>query len=203
MTSLGTTRPSSSNAARERVLDAAEHLFARQGYAAVTLRDIAAAVGIRHTSLYHHVPGGKEALYVEVMERHLQRHAQGLRVAIAAAAPTVAAQLYAIADWLLSQPPMDMLRMTYTDLPAIAPDHAAHLTATIYDAMLVPIEEVLLAARERGEINHADIGLVAGGLFGVIESLHAVPPLALVHPRPQMARAIIDVMLNGVRPRTQ
>jgi AcrR family transcriptional regulator len=36
--------------ARERVLAAAERLFAERGYAAVTLRDIAAAVGIRHAS---------------------------------------------------------------------------------------------------------------------------------------------------------
>ncbi len=49
--------------ARERVLDAAERLFAERGYASVTLRDIAAEVGIRHTSLYHHVPGGKEAIF--------------------------------------------------------------------------------------------------------------------------------------------
>lgn len=203
MTNAPTTHAPSGNhnAARERVLAAAEQLFARHGYTAVTLRDIAATVGIRHTSLYHHVPGGKEALYVEVMERHLQRHAQGLRAAIAAAAPTVEAQLYAIADWLLSQPPMDMLRMTYTDLPAIDPAHAAHLTTATYEAMLVPIEEVLAVARERGELDHADIALVAGGLFGVIESIHAVPPMALTQPRPQMARAIIDVMLNGVRPR--
>ena len=46
--------------ARERVLDGAAKLFTERGYAAVTLRDIAAEVGIRHTSLYHHVPGGKE-----------------------------------------------------------------------------------------------------------------------------------------------
>ncbi|GCE21918.1 TetR/AcrR family transcriptional regulator [Dictyobacter kobayashii] len=51
----------SRSVARERVLDAAELLFARQGYASVTLRAIAAQVGIHHTSLYHHVPGAKRS----------------------------------------------------------------------------------------------------------------------------------------------
>ncbi|MBZ0309485.1 MAG: TetR/AcrR family transcriptional regulator, partial [Anaerolineae bacterium] len=54
----------------------AEHLFAERGYTAVTLRDIAEAVGLRHASLYHHVPGGKEALFIEVTERTMKRHAE-------------------------------------------------------------------------------------------------------------------------------
>ncbi len=34
--------------ARERVMDTAERLYARKGYNAVTLRDIAAEIGIHH-----------------------------------------------------------------------------------------------------------------------------------------------------------
>ena len=47
--------------AKARVLEAAETLFHTRGYKAITLRDIASAVGLNHASLYHHVPGGKEA----------------------------------------------------------------------------------------------------------------------------------------------
>src|SRR5688500_2573667 len=122
--------------ARERVLDAAEQLFAQRGYAAVTLRDIGAAVGIRHASLYHHAPGGKEALFVEVTERHLERHRAGLVSVIAAAEPDLRAQLHAAAGWLLSQPPMDLIRMTYSDMPAIAEAHAERLSWLAYGAMI-------------------------------------------------------------------
>jgi AcrR family transcriptional regulator len=66
-----------SSESRERVLQQAEHLFSERGYAAVTLRDIAAGLGIRQASLYHHVPGGKEQLYVEVTERNLRRIRMG------------------------------------------------------------------------------------------------------------------------------
>jgi len=52
----------------ERILDAAEALFAERGYAATTLRDVAAAVGVRNPSLYNHFPS-KEALYAAVLER--------------------------------------------------------------------------------------------------------------------------------------
>jgi AcrR family transcriptional regulator len=52
----------------ERILDAAEDLFAERGYAGTTLRDVSAAVGLRTPSLYNHFPS-KEALYAAVLER--------------------------------------------------------------------------------------------------------------------------------------
>lgn len=52
----------------ERILDAAEALFAERGYAGTTLRDVAAEVGLRTPSLYNHFPN-KESLYAAVLER--------------------------------------------------------------------------------------------------------------------------------------
>lgn len=52
---------------RENLLDTAEQLFTSRGYTAVTLKDIAKALGIKQASLYYHFPLGKEDLYVEVM----------------------------------------------------------------------------------------------------------------------------------------
>lgn len=187
--------------ARERVLDAAERLFAEKGYASVTLRDIAAAVGIRHASLYHHAPGGKEELFVEVAGRNFARHREGLGAAIAGAAPDVRARLRAAADWLLSQPPMDLVRMVYSDMPSIDPAHAARLSRVAYDSLLAPIEAALLEARERGEIDHRNPGLIAGGLVGMIESLYAVPQHVVTRGRQAMAHELIDALLDGLRPR--
>lgn len=187
--------------ARERVLHAAERLFAQKGYTSVTLRDIAAEVGIRHTSLYHHAPGGKEELFIEVTERNLQRHRDGLTQAIQQAGADVRAQLCAAADWLLSQPPMDLVRMVHSDMAAINPTHAERLSNAAYDAMLSPIEAALERAQQRGEIRHRSMALIAGGLLGMIESLHAVPAMALVQSRHAMACELIDTFLDGLRPR--
>lgn len=191
----------SRNEARERVLAAAERLFAQRGYASVKLRDIAAEIGIRHASLYHHVPGGKEDLFVEVTARTLERHRDGLTRAIARAAPDIRARLRAVADWLLSQPPMDLVRMAYADMPAIDPTQAARLSHMAYEAMLVPIEAALQQARQQGEIEHPNLGLIAGGFLGMIESLHAVPENVLEQSRSEMAYELIDVLLNGLRKR--
>jgi cytochrome P450 family 142 subfamily A polypeptide 1 len=52
----------------ERILDAAEDLFAARGYAGTTMRDVSAAVGLRTPSLYNHF-SSKDALYSAVLER--------------------------------------------------------------------------------------------------------------------------------------
>ncbi len=51
----------------ERVYAAALDLFARQGYEATTLAQIAEAVGIRKPSLYNHIES-KEALFLSLVE---------------------------------------------------------------------------------------------------------------------------------------
>lgn len=191
----------SNTEARERVLDAAERLFASKGYASVTLRDIAAEVGIKHTSLYHHVPGGKEELFIEVTERGLDHHRAGLIRAINEAEPDVQARLRAVATWLLSHSPIDLVRMTYSDMPAIAPAQAERLSELTFGALILPVVHMLEQAQQRGEIEHHDLGLIAGGFIGMIESLHAVPEYVLEGgvTRLTMAYDLIEVLLNGLR----
>lgn len=194
--------------ARERVLDAAEKLFAERGYRAVTLKDIATAIGIRHASLYHHVPGGKEELFIEVTERNLARHREGIAAAIAESPQHVRAQLKAVADWLIAQPPMDLIRMVNSDMPAIDPQQAWRLSEMASEAMIEPLHELLRQAQARGEIDHDDLGVIAGGLLGMIESMHAVPTeVRDQHGRPldrhYMAGKLIDVLLDGLMRRAE
>jgi AcrR family transcriptional regulator len=62
----------------ERILDAAEDLFAEKGYSATSLGDVADRVGIRSPSLYNHFKN-KEALYSAVMDRLLAVFGEPLR----------------------------------------------------------------------------------------------------------------------------
>ncbi len=53
---------------RAAILDAAEERFARQGFAATRLEDVAGDVGIRRASIVYHFPD-KRALYDAVLDR--------------------------------------------------------------------------------------------------------------------------------------
>lgn len=55
---------------RERLLDAAEELFARSGYAGASVRDITAAAGSNLAAVNYHF-GGKHNLYRETLLRRL------------------------------------------------------------------------------------------------------------------------------------
>ena len=66
--SLVTTAPPRGTS--DRILDAAEDIFAEKGYSATSLGDVADRVGIRCPSLYNHFKN-KEALYEAVLERLL------------------------------------------------------------------------------------------------------------------------------------
>ena len=62
------TAPSS----REKILDVAEALFARSGYAGIGMQAVADAAGLGKSSLFHHFRG-KAQLYCEVLARNLER----------------------------------------------------------------------------------------------------------------------------------
>ncbi len=184
--------------ARKRVLNAAERLFSQKGFTAVTLRDIAKEIGINHTSLYHHVPDGKEALYMEVTTRHFARHERALTEIIAQSGDDLQSQLRGAAEWLLSQPPVDSIRLVNVDMPVLEPRHAEQLTDLAERALLNPIRSALEDAQARGKIGEHDMVLVAGGILGMIESLHAVPAFGVEKTRLQMSHELLDIFLEGL-----
>jgi len=190
----------SNSEARERVLAAAQKLFVERGYEAVTVKDIAKAAGIHHASIYHHVPDGKSALYVEVMTRHMERYRDGLQANINAADAPLKENLRQIASWMLSQPPLDVIRLANSDLPAIGTAEADGLSDLAFTATILPIVAVLEAAKRQGEITHDNFGHIAGAIFSSFESLHAVPDAYLEKSRQSMADDIIEVFIRGMQP---
>jgi Transcriptional regulator len=180
-------------AARERVLAAAEQLFSAHGYAAVTLRDIAEALDIKQASLYYHAPGGKEALFVEVTLRGLERHRAGLEAALRTGGPDLSGQLKAAARWMLSQPPMDFNRMMRSDMPAISAEQAARIRAAADEALLTPLEVAFEAAVSRPHAVY-----LAGAFLAVVSAIHMLPEAFAPPPREEMADYLIDVLVRGL-----
>ena len=189
--------PGKESLSNDRLLDAAERLFMMKGFAAVTLRDIGQDLGLTHASLYYHFPGGKEELFVAVTKRNILRHGQALRVAMGSEGD-IRDRLYSAAEWFLSQPPIDLIRMAQSDMPALRKESAGMLMGLMYGQVLLPMQDVLQEADETGEIHCANPALVGSALIGMLESFHSMPPTAVRGSTTEMAKEMIDVLLRGL-----
>lgn len=182
---------------REQMLRVAEKLFCERGYTAVRLRDIADALGVRQAALYYHVPAGKEQIFVEVIKRSFQRHRAGLEQASAQAAPHVSAQLTAMADWLLSQSPLGLSRLARSDLPMLSATNAQTIADLGIIALIEPIQQVLHAAYQRGEVRLLDTQMMSTVFLSMIDTIHDMYQSKHI-AKEVLARDIIDVLLHGM-----
>ena len=159
------------------MLTAAERLFMERGYAAVTLRDIAGALDIKQASLYYHASGGKEELFVIVVERALDRHQAGLEAAIAEAGAGVVGvpQPTAAAEWLLSQPAMNFARMVQSDIAAVEGGARERLTLRARQALLTPLQRAFLPAVQRRGESFMEAAFLAGAYLSMVEMVHVLP----------------------------
>jgi TetR/AcrR family transcriptional regulator, cholesterol catabolism regulator len=189
-----------SSDARDAMLRVAERLFNERGYKSVKLQDIASELGVKQAALYYHVPEGKEQLYIEAMNRSLERHSAGLERVRAEANPDISSQMNAVAGWLLSQPPLDLARVSRSDLPALTEKNQYELAQSADKMLVKPIRDMLTTAYERGEIRYMDTKIMASVFLTVIDTIHDVHEHKGI-AKEVLAREIIELFLNGLRHR--
>lgn len=185
------------SAARERVLNMAEKLFRERGYDAVSLNDLAEALGMRKASLYHHAPGGKEALFVEVMERILRRHRAGLEQAIQRSGLTFMGKLRAAAHWLIEQPSLHYGRMMQSDMAAISPENAHRLRTVTHEALLTPLNAAFLPEMQQRGIDLTRVEYLTGAFLAIVESIQNLPDNFSPTPKTEMADFVIEMLFRN------
>ncbi len=161
-------RPSGSDAGvtGPRVRRAAERLFARHGYAAVSMRRIAAEVGIGAGALYHYTPD-KQALLFGMMRDHLDE----LLAAWTCADPGGEAipRLDAFARfhirYHLDRP--DAVFVAYMELRALEPANFAVIEDLRRRYEAIP-EAILRTGVEAGDMRLSDVRLTAMALIAML-----------------------------------
>jgi AcrR family transcriptional regulator len=172
------TQPRERDAARSRasILDAAERLFARDGFDRVRLSDIGQAAGLsRGTPAYFF--GGKQALHEAVMARGMDRMREALRpVEPGAAIPPdspaqrLGAAVGAYFDFLHGNP--DLLRLIERDAmnaEAAAGELPPHL-ATLHATLAGIATSLQLPAEQERQAAHLLLSILA---FCSISITHA------------------------------
>lgn len=188
---------------RERVLNAAQQLFSQKGYQGVSIRELAQAVNLREASLYYYAPGGKEQLYVAVMERDLEHHRAGLTEAIAAAQPALRQQLLAAAKWFSDQSPPPIFRLFETDVHFLSDENGERLLSLAYECLYSPLAYVFRNALIRGEIKSVDPVLLASTFVSIMAGMgHTQQAGLYAGSSADAANAIVDILLHGLTPPT-
>ncbi|GAB1542826.1 hypothetical protein NUACC21_55000 [Scytonema sp. NUACC21] len=183
---------------RDRILDTAESLFRDRGYTAVTMRDIAKAVGMRQASLYYHFPS-KEELFVSVRERMFERHQVGLENALGRAGEELRSQLLAVVDWFLYQPPIKFHSMMQVDMPSLSEEAKERLSQAVRRSIFEPIGKPLIAAQANHQIRDVQPQLLVGFLLSLLESTSHVYSSESTAYKKEILNELIRVLLEGIQ----
>jgi AcrR family transcriptional regulator len=182
---------------RERVVRKARELFLAQGYAAVSMQQIADAVGVNKATLYHYFRD-KQALFIAVMVEQGKQMNAAIAAALAAG-ETLRDKLQSVAQTVLD--------MQHSDFGRLASDMHLHVSeegrAEVYTRCGVPwaqISDELRGAAARGEIRAVDPDFASRSYFGMIISqrwqrIKSVPD---GYPEETLAQALADLFVYGI-----
>jgi AcrR family transcriptional regulator len=171
---------------RLQILDAATAVFARSGYSAASVNEIARAVGVTQTAVLHHFAGGKIALLRAVLE---QRDMRAEGTLADRHGRDFLAGLIEISRGQENQPGAVQLYSTLS-AEAVDPDHPAH------EYFMLRLNRIVDAvARAFAEIESED-----GLRTGVEPRNAALLTVAMVEGLELLwLRGLVDDMATGVR----
>jgi TetR/AcrR family transcriptional regulator len=151
-TNRGRGRPIAGDDAdlRARLLEAAERLFAEQGYAATSVRAVADAASV-NPALVHYYFGGKHGLLEAVLEQALEPMTEALQALMSGPEPSAAGVLRLLYDLGTEHPNLPLLLVR----EALLPGGAARET---FEARFAPrlggrLPTLLSEAKTSGQIH--------------------------------------------------
>jgi AcrR family transcriptional regulator len=188
-------KPAQNINTKDLALEVAEVLLQTHGYLGVSMETVAKGAGIRKASLYHHFPGGKTELMLDLAERLIARDERGINRAIGSS-PHAVERLHAVADWMFSEERFtermlrDALRfMTEADQRTLGEHFQRRLFGQIH--------AVLEAGVSNGEFRNHDTRLSTWVFMGLLSELGEMQKL---EPQPQLASRMLELLLNGLHP---
>jgi AcrR family transcriptional regulator len=152
-----------------RIHEAALVLFGQRGYHAVSMRDLAAEVGLKPSSIYAHVQSKQQLLTALVRAGHLE-HRDALRASMLEAGSAPAEQLRAlVAAHVTIHATYPLLtRVCNRELGSLSDEHRAEILAIRLDAERMFLE-VIERGKRLGDFGDADpvLAVAAIGAMGM------------------------------------
>ena len=191
---------------REAILDAAHTIFARKGYAAAGIADLAGELGIGHGTVYRYFDN-KRDVAAAVLDRALERIGTVVTAEDATATTTLVeyrAQVERIGHRLYELFAADRAlgRLVFFDLGAIDDDlrgrlHAAHELFADYTSSY--LRNGVTKGFLRPDLDVETTARIVNGMIfeGAAQVTRSVDPTPL---RDRWIRAVITLMFDGISP---
>jgi len=192
---------------RQAILDAALNLFAEKGYFGTSLRDIAAAVGVRESALYNYYPR-KEALFEALIVADHEYKAERLAVLLEEPLVDVRQTLERLAVMSLesySTPRQQQLfRMIMSDGVRLAREGRINLFERLSSG-LARLRELMERLVREGRLRNADPELLVMEFVGPLLLWRHLNAIRSDHPlianRDDFARCHVEQFLRGAAAR--
>ncbi|SNT12258.1 transcriptional regulator, TetR family [Antarctobacter heliothermus] len=169
MSAMARTQGSHSEITGPRIREAALRLFAERGYAAVSMRQIAAEVGLQAGALYNYTPD-KQALLFSLMRDHMDDLLTDWR-----ARPATGSALTRLEDFVrfhigfhLERP--ELVFIAYMELRNLTPDHFAVIESLRRDYEDA-LEAILRQGRDAGLFDVTDTKLTTLAVIAMLTGI--------------------------------
>ena len=152
-----------------KVRQAALRLIARHGFAAVSMRQIAAEVGVQAGALYNYT-ADKQSLLFDLMQAHMQELLTALAEAGLAGSPRARLDGFVRFHIRFHLPRTEAVFVSYMELRSLAPDNFARIEAMrrAYEAEL---EAILAAGVAVGVFRVPDTRVATMALIALLTGL--------------------------------
>lgn len=193
--------PPSEAQTRTRILQAAQKLFASQGFDGTTTRDLAQAAGVAEGTLFRHFPN-KKAILVEVATSGWIDILTDLLTELSEMGSYKAvAQVMRRRMWNLHKN-VDLMKVCFMEVQ-FHPDLRDRIQSDVIEKMTDVAEAFFQTAMDKGIYRQTDAKLVAKvflGMFAIagFSNNTLMEPNASPQEMQQMAEGLADIFLNGV-----
>jgi AcrR family transcriptional regulator len=188
---------------RDRIVEAASHLFRVQGYAATSLGGIASLVGLTGPALSYYF-GSKSNLLFESLRGPLKEQIAVCRAAGAGKRPEdqLAGYVEALVSFLLGLPFVQEVHGgAFVSIGVLAKSLPPAQRSEVLGLLKTPVDDVraiLVAGRKSGAFRDVDPTLTAFAVLGLAENVTWVRPRGRLTPD-NVAKAYGDLALAMVR----
>ncbi|MEH1818340.1 MAG: TetR/AcrR family transcriptional regulator [Nostoc sp.] len=193
--------PPSEAQTRTRILEAAQRLFASQGFDGTTTRDLAQQAGVAEGTLFRHFPN-KKAILVEVATSGWVEILTDLLTELSEMGSYKAvAQVMRRRMWNF-QKNADLMRVCFMEVQ-FHPDLRDRIQLEVITKMTDVGEAFFQTAMDKGIYRQGDAKLVAKvflGMFAIagFSNNTLIEPDASPQQMQEMAEGLADIFLNGV-----